>query len=55
MVYPRLRELDSFQNDSSCCFCKQNVNDDLVYGKIYKFGDIITHHFCMVSIFMIQI
>ncbi|XP_045489065.1 uncharacterized protein LOC110997799 [Pieris rapae] len=30
-----------------CCFCKRDVDDELLYGKLYAIGDIHCHYFCV--------
>lgn len=49
MAYTRLKvlELENFPANTNCSFCKQNISDELKYGKIYKRGDVVTHYFCM--------
>ncbi|VVC98850.1 unnamed protein product, partial [Leptidea sinapis] len=30
-----------------CAFCQREVDDELLYGKLYSFGDIHCHYFCV--------
>ncbi|XP_045526535.1 uncharacterized protein LOC123715529 [Pieris brassicae] len=30
-----------------CCFCKRDVDDELLYGKLYAIGEIHCHYFCV--------
>ncbi|XP_047522723.1 uncharacterized protein LOC125061364 [Pieris napi] len=30
-----------------CCFCNRDVDDELLYGKLYAIGDIHCHYFCV--------
>lgn len=32
---------------SICCFCQTTEKDEALYGKFYKYQDIITHYFCL--------
>lgn len=44
-----LTVLDSLKENEKCVFCRHNEINELHYGKMYKFENIITHYFCMVS------
>lgn len=35
---------------ASCAFCHRDVDDEVIYGKLYAIGDIQCHYFCVVSI-----
>lgn len=43
-----METLERFGEGEKCIFCKENVVDELLFGKIYKYEDVITHYFCMV-------
>lgn len=45
-----LEVLESLKSDEKCIFCRHNEIDELRYGKMYKYENIITHYFCMVSV-----
>ncbi|CAG4995347.1 unnamed protein product [Parnassius apollo] len=30
-----------------CVFCQRNVDDEIIYGKLYAIGDIQCHYFCV--------
>jgi hypothetical protein len=33
-----------------CLLCEQDEDNELLYGKIYELnGEIVAHHFCLVS------
>lgn len=32
-----------------CAFCNRNVDDELLYGKLYAIGNIQCHYYCVVS------
>lgn len=44
-----METLTEFPPDARCIFCKENVADEVKFGKIYRYDDVITHYFCMVS------
>ncbi|XP_024947582.1 uncharacterized protein LOC107274561 isoform X2 [Cephus cinctus] len=34
-------------NNRICCFCGLSTNNELEYGKIYEYDDIIAHYYCL--------
>ncbi|XP_065209618.1 pineapple eye protein-like [Planococcus citri] len=42
-----LEVLDSLKCHEKCVFCRHNDVDELHYGKMYRYEEIITHYFCM--------
>lgn len=37
-----------------CVFCSREVDDEVMYGKLYSIGDIQCHYFCVVSIIVLK-
>ncbi|XP_061727655.1 uncharacterized protein LOC133532820 [Cydia pomonella] len=35
------------ENRKPCVFCNQDVDDEVIYGKLYSYGDIQCHYFCV--------
>ncbi|XP_048002834.1 uncharacterized protein LOC125239330 [Leguminivora glycinivorella] len=35
------------ENRQPCVFCNQDVDDEVIYGKLYSYGDIQCHYFCV--------
>ncbi|XP_073966125.1 uncharacterized protein [Choristoneura fumiferana] len=35
------------ENRQPCVFCQQDVDDEVIYGKLYALGDIQCHYFCV--------
>ncbi|XP_030036260.2 uncharacterized protein LOC115451975 [Manduca sexta] len=35
------------ENRVPCAFCQRDVDDELIYGKLYAIGDIQCHYFCV--------
>ncbi|XP_063631239.1 uncharacterized protein LOC134802490 [Cydia splendana] len=35
------------ENRQPCVFCNQDVDDEVIFGKLYSYGDIQCHYFCV--------
>ncbi|XP_063545360.1 uncharacterized protein LOC134753402 [Cydia strobilella] len=35
------------ENGQPCVFCNQDVDDEVIFGKLYSYGDIQCHYFCV--------
>ncbi|RZF43089.1 hypothetical protein LSTR_LSTR001267 [Laodelphax striatellus] len=40
-------KLEAFAAKQCCLVCKENHSDDLIYGAVYKRGQITVHYFCL--------
>lgn len=43
----KCEKLERFSNSEKCVFCETNFVDELKYGSIHKYEDIIVHYFCL--------
>lgn len=53
MAFHSLTILQELEENERCIFCNRNTINEFQLGKVYRYGNVIVHYFCLVSWFVV--